>query len=342
MKKLITYILVIVALLSCNNGQEPPYDYREPIAFGSSWVEDVTRAGNDVEFASFKVWGTANNVPVYNGNTVSRANGDWECEKVQYWVPDASYKFTAVVGAEVTDKDSHGMPVTLTYDTESQMDMCYAKATATGKKSNNTKVNFKFSHALARLGFTMSASVAETAITTGVKARFKVTKITLLPADGGEGPFYSSAEFDVSDNNGGWDTSDSEKSAGIELGESSFSNDNNNGLILSQSENKDSLLVNADDKYVMLIPQNLSADGFKVSIEYEVTLLEKNKESGAYDMVYNQYVNHGSGIVKLNLEQNRTYMIKFNIGLEEANVDSHISMTEWVENDEVIINGIVP
>ena len=341
MKNFITYILVIAALLSCDNGQQLSNDNGEPIAFGRV-MEDATRAGdgNDSDFTAFKVWGTAGNVLIYDGNTVSKVDGDWNCDKIQFWVPDALYNFTAVVGAGVTAKNGYGMPVELEYETETQKDMCYAKATATGKKSGNTKVFFNFNHVLARLGFTMTASVAENAITTGVKARFRVTKITLSPVGGGEGPFYSKASFDLG-NSYKWDTSDSEKSVGFELGAASFSSANNSGLILTQAENEASIQVNGDDRFVMLIPQDLSADGFDVSIEYEVTLLGKNKESGEYDVAYNQYTNHGGGTVKLNFQQNKSYMINFNVGLEETTVDEHISMTEWVETEEIIINGIV-
>ena len=349
MKKFAIHILLLAALVACSEGQES-LNQGEPIAFACAFEEDTildaeknrTRATTDI--SSFMVWGTANNVLIYNDNTVSNGSGVWICDKQQFWVPDAEYKFTAVSGinaANVTDEDQFGMPTELTYDSEAQTDMCYAKATAKGKHTGNEKVNFKFSHTLSRLGFTMDASVEKTAITSVVQARFKVTNITLSPISGASGLFYKSATFDLNSSSYKWNTNNSQLGDSIVMTSDSFSADNNSGLKLTQTENEGSVQVNADNKFIMLIPQNLSANGFNVSIEYEVTLFGKNKDTNEYDVEYNRYTKSGGGTVKLNFEQNKAYMIKLNVDLNEVTIDENVSMTKWEEVDEIIIDGIV-
>ena len=167
MKKSILGLAALALLASCNNDEElnslPP----EAITFGNPFVDNATRAidpsygtGNPIQ--SFFVYGTVENVNIFDGETVSGGTVGtdvaWSCTgKAQYWIAGADYIFDAVVGVEeddITTDGTTGLPTKLSYAMADQNDMLYQRVTTEGKPTtHNGLVAFTFTHLLSKINF---------------------------------------------------------------------------------------------------------------------------------------------------------------------------------------------
>lgn len=173
MKKLFTILAVAAACVACQKNEIVALDKGEAIAFGNPFVENSVRAAvdpsysaNDIE--SFVVYGTANNVVIYPGTTVTKdtaAYGEaWTCPVKQYWVAGAAYKFVGIVdGAKdgVTQTTVvDGMPTTISYTADGQTDLLCQTITKTANTDGtaNGKVAFNFSHLLSKVNFTVKTT----------------------------------------------------------------------------------------------------------------------------------------------------------------------------------------
>lgn len=177
MKKILLTLAAVAALASCSNDDVLDYS-RTEIAFGSAFIENSTRAlGDDYSgskaLQQFTLYGTvtgnAATVNLYNAATVSGNVGDatWNCSQTQYWVPNASYKFAAVVDGTVKTADPNGMPLTLGYTVANGGgDLLYAEANATtnasatpsGGVNGDGVVEFTMNHLLSKVYFNITNS----------------------------------------------------------------------------------------------------------------------------------------------------------------------------------------
>lgn len=153
--------MAFVAFVSCNTSDIIDQTQSESITFGSVFVENVTKAtdpsyGADNAISSFDVYGTVEAddqlVNIYNGAEVSNSNGEWLCSETNYWINGALYSFVALVDVP-NPAISGGLPVSFEYLLDSQKDVLYANASATGKSSGNEPVAFIFQHLLAKAVF---------------------------------------------------------------------------------------------------------------------------------------------------------------------------------------------
>ncbi len=173
MKKVLFAVLALATMASCSN-EYTVDDNKEAIAFGNTFVDNSTKAdysqtGKLVN--EFKVYGTVSNVLIYNGNTVSRPaevtteymDTAWICNAAtQYWVPNATYNFAAIVDGGESDVTE--MPETIAFTVkkgEDNLDLLYATAevkvkndgSKEGDVSTNGFVAFTFSHLLSKVYF---------------------------------------------------------------------------------------------------------------------------------------------------------------------------------------------
>ena len=177
MKKLFTILAVAAAVVACQKNETIALDNGEAISFGNAFVENSVRAAVDPSYSandikSFVVYGTANNVVIYPGTTVTKgtaAYGDaWTCPVKQYWVAGAAYKFVGIVDGnksgvtETTIVD--GMPTTISYKADGATDLlCQTiNKTANTDGTANGLVAFNFNHLLSKVNFTVkTTSTAE-------------------------------------------------------------------------------------------------------------------------------------------------------------------------------------
>lgn len=171
MKKLFTILAVAATLVSCAKEDVVREAEGEAIQFGNAFVDNATRvdkatdpsySANDIE--SFQLYGTINNVLVYDDVTVRKGDNDynevWDCPVNQYWVAGAPHKFIAVVDGNVTDKDTYGMPTMLSYTADGETDILCDDFSKTGNTDGtlNGIVAFTFNHLLSKAMFTVTNS----------------------------------------------------------------------------------------------------------------------------------------------------------------------------------------
>ena len=171
MKKLFISMLAVAALASCSQEDVIVADKGDLIGF-NSFVENSTRAtdpsysANDIE--SFKVWGTVNNVGIYNGATVSRpsaedgkGSGDvWACTgNQQYWISGADYVFAGIVDGDKagvsTTTAVNGLPTTIEYTADGETDLL-CQTIVRKAYTGSDIVAFNFTHLLSKVNFTVN------------------------------------------------------------------------------------------------------------------------------------------------------------------------------------------
>lgn len=170
MKKLLISMLAVATLASCAKEETLSFDKGEAIQFGNAFVENSTRAidpsysAKDIN--SFKVYGTVNNVNIYNGNLVSRPSDvagqgygvEWTCAGTQqYWIAGADYKFVGIVdgdkdGVTKTNLGNYDMPSTIDYTADGKTDLLCQNIT---RKDDTSIVGFNFTHLLSKVNFTV-------------------------------------------------------------------------------------------------------------------------------------------------------------------------------------------
>lgn len=188
MKKILFALFAVAALASCSNNEVVELN-REQIAFGDTFVNNATKAdySTDKTVDAFKVYGTVtalgNTTTIFNANNVTRggkANGEaWACDGTpQYWLPDASYQFAAIVDGEAVATSA--LPATIEFavaDGADNKDLLYATATVTTDEdadpdgvNGNGVVAFDFSHLLSKMVFKIDNKTNQT---------YNVTNITV-------------------------------------------------------------------------------------------------------------------------------------------------------------------
>lgn len=184
MKKFFIAFAAIATALSCSNDDIISID-RQAIGFGNPFVENSVRADYSTAMVNaFKVYGTVtgtdnnNTVELFSGADVTRGSAAygavWACNQTEYWVPNCTYAFQAVVDGTIADGK---IAYTVGQDTDSDgvSDLLYATAnvttdasstpsgdvatTATGEKP----VAFTFDHLLSKIGFSFKNGSANTA-----------------------------------------------------------------------------------------------------------------------------------------------------------------------------------
>ena len=178
MKKIFFGILAIAAFAACSNEEQIAAPKGEAIAFGNAFVDNSVRAidpsygatnvvgGENVtnDITSFKVWGTANDVLIYDDADVTKGeadyNSEWSCSAAQqYWIPGAVYNFVGIVDGDkngvTTTAPAEGMPTTITYKADGETDLLCQTIRKTAQASGNGLVAFNFTHLLSKVNFTV-------------------------------------------------------------------------------------------------------------------------------------------------------------------------------------------
>ena len=192
MKKTFIALMTLAALASCNKAEIIETN-RQAITFGEAFIDNATKADySSTLINAFKVYGTVtgneNTVNVYEGAEVTRGEasyGDaWTCTQTEYWIPNATYAFQAVVDGEISNGKIE-YTVGQDKDGDNISDLLYATASATTTASSTPTgdiksdcVAFTFQHLLSKVGFTFTNGVNGTDQYT-----FKVNSISFTNHD---------------------------------------------------------------------------------------------------------------------------------------------------------------
>lgn len=157
MRKTAYLALAALALASCSNDDTLRTADPTPIGFSGSFIDNSTRAidpsysNNNNKITEFYVWGTLTPsrtdgttppvIKLYDGDAddkvystkageSAQAYGQpWWCDHVEYWVPNATYRFAAVANHGNVNVGVDGLPNTIWFDyTDGTKDLIYTKS----------------------------------------------------------------------------------------------------------------------------------------------------------------------------------------------------------------------
>ena len=270
------------------------YKEADGLEFGSNWFKNV------------KV-------------TYSSKDTKWTYSPVRYWLPQGHIDFLAyaprVEGKTLTNTS---IDFTVEGDVAKQKDLLWANAKGQTKQTiSNTenKVNFKFAHALSRLGYTVKLKEPYS------DATITLNKITLAGSEDGttKTAFYKKGTIDLSYTSSSstaslWNTSSFDKQ--------NFTWFSGNQKLTDKVDN--------NTEYLFVIPQDFSAtatDKLYVIVEYTI------QNNGVTETMKNTVRQQ----IKMNFLQGKAYTINLTIGLTPIEFDADV--TPWGNGDNEDINS---
>lgn len=204
MKKTLYITLASIALLSCSQDETVATMDRVAIEFDKVFVENSTssRAAEDItldKLNNFSVYGSVvkgdQEGNIFDEQKVEKTAGGYTYSPAQYWIPGASYHFTAIApheghwtytcksGTESTYGTKQAQYGTITFqngEAAAEQDLLWAYQTATTGATiseNPDAVSFSFQHMLSRAKFTFINGFAE-----GSNISLKVKDVTITNA----------------------------------------------------------------------------------------------------------------------------------------------------------------
>ena len=251
-----------------------------------------TRAGvTDIDFLKGKEWnsgfgvfarykhtdGTISPLMLMNKEHVYWKNwkgdySDWGYENTRYWPNEGTVDFYAFAPYNpdvklVSRNSNEANPTYIEFSSTAPVDLVWANAK--GRTKTNEPVKFTFNHALARLGFDITANqdLEENG------AVITVNKVILYGASETSGVFVMAGYLNLE--NGAWTLADNGISWFYTWTPDGKENVNeNDGTVLKlsappQLDHEHDKITNADDSYIFIIPQKKPAN-FNLKITYTV------------------------------------------------------------------------
>lgn len=178
MKKTLFITLASITLLSCSQDETVATMDRVAIAFDKVFVENSTssRAAEDItldKLNNFSVYGSVvkgdQEGNIFDAQKVEKTAGEYTYSPAQYWIPGASYHFTAIAphegywiytckpGTESEYGTRQAQFGTITFDNEeaaAEQDLLWAYQKSSTEETIPDAVRFTFLHMLSRAKFT--------------------------------------------------------------------------------------------------------------------------------------------------------------------------------------------
>lgn len=283
--------------------------------FGNYKKDDGTEFGSNL-FNNEKVFWSSSPEPA-----------KWTYDNTKYWPTEGHIDFLAYAPYNAgTVKNTYSLEFTVSHTITEQKDLLWAKAVGQTKANNSgaNKVQFKFDHALSRLGYSvkLDAPYSEATIT--------LDKITLAGSttEPANNAFYKKGTIDLS--TGNWSTSSS-KDANYNDAKQNFEwfsgkNKASSEKTLSNDVNK--AIKNSANEYLFVIPQdfsteNANADQLYVIVEYTIKYNSGTAQPTVSYKVYKQ--------LKKEFKQGKAYTINLNIGLTPIEFNAEVN--DWDPKD---------
>ena len=175
MKKLLVSVLAIAGLVACTQETTLVQKGNAPMEFGDAFVENATRAIDPsittATITGFDVWGFMDSPAgkVFEGEDVTRSEGNFTYDNTQYWAPGHVYYFAALAPmnspnwslntAEANLKGAGEISFTNVNGTE---DLLYAATSVStmdlevGEAPGDGVVKFQFNHMLSKVKFSFT------------------------------------------------------------------------------------------------------------------------------------------------------------------------------------------
>lgn len=301
-------------------------------------------------YTADKSWEEANaTIPNFMNNThVTSTDGTtWTYSPIKYWPNNQGDKlsffaYAPYIGSSAVTGSELGY--TVSADVDSQVDLLWSNSDTKEKTKADETVHFTFRHALSRIGFSAEAKIeGESPIDQYEKVKMQVKKIVLTSVDDyagtGTGPFYRQGVLELNNQTDEALWNDCSGTQGYMLEESHLAS---HDLTLTQHEtSRTSQNLTTEENYLMILPQDFSAAGFHVYVEYDVHLwFYGNGVETGKEHEYFTYTNGCVGNLKINFEPGMAYIINLQLGLEDATL-GEVTMTEWGEVGEVKLEDLL-
>ena len=357
-KKLLRNILFggMFLLFACSNEEQAEIvsigEVKFGIALPDTWEDNQASRGDIVDkqqlatdgFGVFAFYKQNNPDFMNNTKVISTDQGKtWSYSPIKYWPHNQEDKIDFFAYAPydpsftVTNRSllDYEVPV----EVKQQKDLMWSNTNTINCSKETGTVSFNFRHALSRIGFTAIGKTNGTSpLQEGVY--IYIQKLVLTKADDNtgtatSGPFYFKGVLELNNTNSTpiWKSLDA-PNCKFTLTSSHFVGGVDTGFLLQNSNTASPVPLNAADSYLMVLPQDLSSDGFNIYMEYEVCLEGHDSFS---------YVNKHARNVKLNLEAGMAYTLNLIVGLDEFTIDPDIIVTAWDQDEnEYDINVEVP
>ena len=259
-----------------------------------------------------------NNVKVYSSSTVDPVI--WTYENKKYWPTEGHIDFLAYAPyADNTTLNNTSIDFTVVNNVAGQKDLLWANAKDQTKEKNSSpeKVEFKFAHALSRLGYSVKLKEAYSGATITLK------KITLAGSatEPTKEAFYTKGTIDLSKT-----SSDANLWTISTPAEKQYFNWFSATQALSTT-----VYNNPNTEYLFVIPQDFSqktsgADELYVIVEYTVELPLQTGTTGPMTTSVSKKL-------EKNFEQGHAYMINLTIGLTP--IEFNATVESWPTDESI-------
>ena len=246
----------------------------------------------------------------------------WTYSPLRYWPTGANDKLTFFAyapynrSASLTGNTVPGNPkltFTVNQTVKNQIDLLYAGnfSELQNKTKTDAAVNFKFNHALSRIGFKVKASDDRT---TGL-AVDGATKITVQEVQISFGDTYlASGTLDLG--TGTW------SHTGVNAASQTYTLSTNTSNLENVEANATAQLLNTADSYIMIIPQDIDSESIKVNVEYTITTTDANVNGGSTVMTGNILT---SAPFEFNFEKGKAYNFVLDLGLKTIKLTAEVA-----------------
>lgn len=248
----------------------------------------------------------------------------WTYTPVKYWPTEGHINFLAYAPFDSNQKliENSKLDFTVSSTIADQKDLLWANAanqTMANNSGTGKKVNFKFAHALSRLGYTVKTNSNDASTTITLKT------ITLAgSADGKTNAFYTKGTIDLSK------ALSKPTTSTTDLWATSNTDTKQKFDWFSGTQSLATTYTNPDTEYLFVIPQDFSKpeeNALYVIVEYTIKYEDEKTMT-----------NKVSSQLKLNFEQGKAYTINLTIGLTPIEFDV-TTVEGWTDINQVEINS---
>ena len=251
----------------------------------------------------------------------------WKYEPVKYWSPQGHIDFLAYAPFDSNQKmiENSKLDFTVSSTIADQKDLLWANAanqTMANNSGTGKKVNFKFAHALSRLGYTVKTSSDDASTTITLKT------ITLAgSADGKTNAFYTKGTIDLSKA-----LSKDLSKPTTDLWATSNTDTKQKFDWFSGTQSLATTYTNPDANYLFVIPQDFSQETENPNKLFVV--VEYTVKTGATEEVMSKV----SKQITTNFLQGNAYTFNLTLGLTPIEFDV-TTVEGWSDINQGEINS---
>ena len=282
-----------------------------------------------------QVTGTATTTTTGTGGSAETTTTyAWTYSPLKYWPTGTNDKLTFFAYAPyncVTPATDLSANTAVGYPTlkfavnetvKDQIDLLYAgefETTLKNKTKTDDAVIFKFMHALSRIGFKVKASDDRTTASNVVDNN---TQITVQSVEISFGETYlASGTLDLG--LGTWSHTD------VTAADQTYTLSTEN--LKSVTASSTAAVLNEDDSYIMIIPQDITAENITVKVVYTITTTDTNVAGGTTVMSNNILT---SDSFKFNFEKGKAYNFILDLGLKTIKLSAEVDNWDTPEGKD--------